>query len=92
MKTMISAWMIEMRSMLTPAADLHLPAAGLQRAEQEAGEEHADRMRAAEERHRDRVEADAAGEVGRGAAEDAEHLVGAGEAGERAGERHHQRR
>ena len=89
MKTMISAWMMAMRSMLTPAATCICRPPACERAEEEAGEEHADRVRAAEQRHGDRVEADAAGEVGRGAAEHAEHLVGAGEAGERAGERHH---
>ena len=60
MKMMISAWTIAMRSMLTPACDLHLPPARLERPEQEAGEEDADGVRASEQRDRDGVEADAA--------------------------------
>ncbi len=92
MKMMISAWMTAMRSMLTPAPTCICRPPACEGAEQEPGEQHADRVRSAEQRHRDGVEADAAGEAGRGAAEHAEHLVGAGQAGERAGHRHHQRR
>jgi hypothetical protein len=39
MKTMISAWMMPIRSIDTPGIDLHLSAAGFQRAEQQPGEQ-----------------------------------------------------
>ena len=42
---MISACITAIRSMLHAGGHLHLPAAGIERAEQEAGEQHADRVR-----------------------------------------------
>ena len=72
---------------------LHRVAARLERTEQDAGEEDAPRPGAAEQGDRDRVEADAGvdpgGEAGgRGA----EHLGGAGEADEAAGDAASRRR
>ena len=85
MKTMISAWMMAMRSMLTPAATCICRPPAWSAPNRMPASSTPTGMRAAEQGHGDRVEADAGGEVGRGAAEHAEHLVGAGEAGERAG-------
>ena len=63
---------------------LHREAAGLERAEQDAGDEDAPRRRATEQRHRDRVEADAGVDArGESGGHGAEHLADAGEADER---------
>ena len=68
--------------------DLHQARSGAHRAEEQRGEHDPDRMRAAEEGDRDRVEADRRPVRGGHEAADAEDLPGAGEARQQPAQRH----